>query len=516
MLVTTALLLTIAMGMLGAGVDYGYLVIERSKLQNALDAASLAAAHTLISTSGGGVAAQNAASATATSYMSNMGYSSPGASVNSTFAASPGQSTVDTITVTASVTRNMFFWRAIGINSSTFASSATAVAAGSMVDVMLSLDLTASMKLSGTSDLTALQTAAKDFINQMNPDPASPYGAKVGIARFAGVLCNWKRGTTSNNFGGNGDTWINTGSGTNEYSANCRDDKSVLQTLSFGKSTLVKIANNSGGGTCPATAAYSSVPYPAGSTAVSPWGCPLNSVDYTAIQVTGTPIPGSSISGWKYGSSSASGYTPDYSGTKLPNAVSVLRGPTGAELSDTTCSSPCDPWWAWRTAQGGRNDTTGAAEGYARKVMVMMTDGFDEIYPNEPDPGNPMGDPDNWDTQVVSMANSLKLGPDGVAGTQDDVEIYVVGFFCTPYSTSSSAPNKWCKSRLADTTPPHPCPSTSSWPSGTATAIDTLLKNISSSTSGTCDHYFPIKKTESLPQLFRVIAGSITRGRLSS
>jgi hypothetical protein len=44
--------------------------------------------------------------------------------------------------------------------------------------------------------------------------------------------------------------------------------------------------------------------------------------------------------------------------------------------------------------------------------------------------------------------------------------------------------------------------------------VDELLNNIASSTAGTCDHYFPIGKTESLPQLFRIMAGSIARGRL--
>ena len=50
---------------------------------------------------------------------------------------------------------------------------------------------------------------------------------------------------------------------------------------------------------------------------------------------------------------------------------------------------------------------------------------------------------------------------------------------------------------------------------GTASAIDTLLRNVSSSSPGTCDHYFPIKKTEDLPQLFRTLASTIARGRLT-
>ena len=52
----------------------------------------------------------------------------------------------------------------------------------------------------------------------------------------------------------------------------------------------------------------------------------------------------------------------------------------------------------------------------------MITDGNDELWPDE---GMPTGlgiSTSNWDTQVQTAANTLKLGPDGVAGTPDDVE----------------------------------------------------------------------------------------------
>src|SRR5690348_13064729 len=51
-IVYTALLMTVLMGLAGAGVDYGLIVIESAKLQNALDAASLAGARKLITSSG--------------------------------------------------------------------------------------------------------------------------------------------------------------------------------------------------------------------------------------------------------------------------------------------------------------------------------------------------------------------------------------------------------------------------------------------------------------------------------
>ena len=157
---------------------------------------------------------------------------------------------------------------------------------------------------------------------------------------------------------------------------------------------------------------------------------------------------------------------------------------------------------AWDTANGGRNSAVSGNN--ARKVLVLMTDGFNELWPSV---GNPVGSASAWDSQFVNMANTLKLGPDGVAGTADDVEIYTIGFFCSPQGSQ-----RWCASGMADATP-HPCPG-GAMP-GTATAIDVLLRDASSSAPGTCDHYFPIKKTEDLPTLFRTLAGTIARGRLT-
>ncbi len=51
----------------------------------------------------------------------------------------------------------------------------------------------------------------------------------------------------------------------------------------------------------------------------------------------------------------------------------------------------------------------------------------------------------------------------------------------------------------------------------TPSNIDILLYNISSSTPGTCDHYYPLGKSEGLlPQLFQALAGRISRGQLTS
>lgn len=508
-LIQVALMFTILMGIVGAGVDYGALVVENTRIQAAIDAASLAGARSLVSGNNPGTAA---ADATITSYLANYGYQSDArTTITKAYSASLPGGLVDTATVTVTRQQGMFFWRAIGINQVTISKSATASANGAMVDVMLSLDTTGSMEMSGTNDLAQLRQAVADFVNQMNPSSTDPFGPKVGMARFAGVGCSWARGSGNdtgngrtgtnawipdvNNQRGDGDVYMDlnnaSGSGTaswSEYVTPCYDDLQVLSNLTYNKASLLQLAQGPSSG-CPA------LPFtnPGMSSSSAAYACPLTTFDFIAPQVYGTPT---TIQGLQYGNSTqSSGPQPILTGTRLANAITVVKNSgTG--------------YYAWDTANGGRNDAfTG---NYARKVLVMITDGFNETYPTL---GIPYSNA-TWDSDVVNAANALKRGADNTLGTPDDVEIYVVGFFCTPYSTSTSVPQKWCASTMADTTPPHPCPN-NVWNAGAASAIDTLLRNVSSSNTGTCDHYFPIKKTESLPQLFRTLAGSVARGKLS-
>ena len=89
--------------------------------------------------------------------------------------------------ITGTVVKPTSFWKVIGITSTTLTQSATAVASGGMVDVMLSLDLSKSMDMGG-SDLTNLQAAVIAFINQMQITSGDRRGTQLGIARFAGAM----------------------------------------------------------------------------------------------------------------------------------------------------------------------------------------------------------------------------------------------------------------------------------------------------------------------------------------
>lgn len=526
-----AVLLTSLMGLAGAGVDYGLIVIESSRLQNGLDAASLAGARELVTSNASTQALRNSAADTkAIEFLTLHNYTvgslgtevtetsggvtatcRTGSTTSATFkfcrSASDGGSFNDTMKVTGTIVKPTSFWKAIGINSTTLNQSSTAVSSGGMVDVMLSLDLSLSMEYSGGDDLPDLRDAVGQFLDQMQLSLTNTRGSQVGIARWAGLKCGWYRS--------DGDRYVDLDRGPNgldgtpsEAYSPCTEDKTVLSRLTMDEAKLLKIAKNDPtAGACPAGPDVANI---------SGFACSLKSWRYGPNQYTrvaGTPIPvptPQTATNFQTGNSGTeSGMAADlYSatGTRIPNAITAVNDPVSG-------------YYAWGNSYGGRNGQDDV--GYARKVLVIMTDGFNQAPPTGIPSGYANGLPSAWNTEMKTLATALKRGPDNTPGTVDDVEIYVVAFMCTPYSSSSSELN-WCRSQAAgiiDANGKHPCPNGVKPTSNSImSTLDNDLNDVSSSATGTCTHYFPISKTivpkESLPQLFRVIAGSIARGRL--
>jgi hypothetical protein len=448
---------------------------------------------------------------TARAYLSANGY--PTAMPNTIFAVTfptstpviPGgtSSTIkESIHLKVTQQHKTFFWPLVGIPSVNLQGSGGAHAARAMTDIMLSIDTTGSMYLNGKdaspsrNDFLALRNAVQGFINQVNPSTSDIRGPRIGIARFAGVKCAWQRSGT----GADGDAFIDVRSSgnPNEYDTACSDDMEVLVRLTNNDADLTQVATAPVG---------SGVACPTASLGA----CPLRHVAYTAPQIAGTPTAIQGVDNGSYQTNNSTCFlptsnaytafvsvacTPTYTGTKLPNGINIMNNVPPPPGKTST--------YAWHTDNGGRNDTLN--EGNARKVLVMMTDGFNEGWPST----GPQQNPGQWDLDLVSQAATLKNGPDTIAGTADDVEIYTIGFFCVPSSSS-------CKSDLADSPTPHPCPSLSTVNYSTlgGSPIDDLLRNASSSTGNSCDHYFPLGKTESLPALFQQLAGSISRGQLT-
>jgi hypothetical protein len=138
-----------------------------------------------------------------------------------------------------------------------------------------------------------------------------------------------------------------------------------------------------------------------------------------------------------------------------------------------------------------------------------------------PEPGIAQPLVNTYNNNFQTLANNLKATqPDGSPA----VEIYVVGFFCTSgsYNPGSYPPYNFCQSRVAYQSLPRSCPGNSytmnPGAGATGSPTDDLLVQVSSSASGTCDHYFPISKTassDSLSVLFADMAGTISRGQLT-
>jgi Flp pilus assembly protein TadG len=186
------------------------------------------------------------------------------------------------------------------------------------------------------------------------------------------------------------------------------------------------------------------------------------------------------------------------SGTKLPNGIKAVDG---------TGTTP----YAWTSANGARNDIP-AGSGWAKKILIMMTDGEDN---DQYDSGSPSRASMNgqWDLDVVNAATVLQNGASAV-DPSDDVEIYVINFQCDATNTYPSG----CTSKLASTAiGAHLCPGTGAPNSlpGTTSNTDNVLIAVSSSKPTTCDHYFPLRKDEDLPSLFIQLAGTISRGALT-
>src|SRR5579884_140113 len=114
-LVIFALVQVVLLAMAGFAVDYGALLVEKTKLQNAVDAASLAGARALVDGTNPGTTAARTA---VTNYLSSMGFSAAsGATITTTFDATGG--TTDTVHVQVTKVAPTYFIKVIGINSVT-------------------------------------------------------------------------------------------------------------------------------------------------------------------------------------------------------------------------------------------------------------------------------------------------------------------------------------------------------------------------------------------------------------
>lgn len=486
-MVLFAVFLIVLLVLAGSAYDYASIVIDDAQLQNAADAALLAGSDSLTRNVGAGATpAEQTAVAVTKSYLQSNGLdiSATTTSINIVFPTStpvagvptPAHPVPDNMKLQVSRPHQTAFWPLVGVPRVSVAGGGQARAARGLIDVVVAIDTTLSEQLSAS--IPDLQSATDQFIEAMSPDSSDPRGPRIALVRFQGEKCS---------------TWPD--SHGNYRTSSCVDDVTVL--------------------TDPTTSRHST--YHGPSTGATILSGDRDSLEHTALSgvTAGTCMDDTYACGLKYVST-------DSDSTRLANPLNVvLQGNYSGQKNGQACSSyPCAAFGTnyLFTASGSRNDNTVGGAGYARKVLVLMTDGEDQVPTHTPSGTFTAND---WDDDATTSAATLRKGPDGQPGTQDDVEIYTINFQC---SAAHQYPSSTCQSELASRGKGnYKCGTgnTSLPPASDYSPSDWVLMQISSSKRDTggnlvnCDHYFPLLKSDSLPDLFKQLAGTISRGALT-
>lgn len=265
-LVISAFGMVVFIGLVGTCVDYGLLLIEKTRLQNALDAASLAGARALVSGASPGV---TSAETVARNYLALHGYQAGvlNTTISFTFPASPGGS-LNAVNIAMSRRMGTFFWRTLGIQEVTVAGSAAAQTGGSTHDVILSIDETSALSCCDPGDdMPQLRSAATAFVDQMQLSATDTRSSRIGIVQFQGQR---RRG------GGNcrsGDP--TSGNGSNV----CLRDAHALLDLTADRAVVLQVINGPASG-CPSLPSQPSSGFLSAGSATT-YGCPLDPIGGT-------------------------------------------------------------------------------------------------------------------------------------------------------------------------------------------------------------------------------------------
>src|SRR2546422_4656968 len=156
MFAMAAVLFTLILLVGGLSADYGTTYLAHSKFRNASDAAALAGANERQRNPAGGEAAVRTA---ALGYLALHDYV-PDAQTTITVTLVPGA--VETVRVETTRAQPTFFLRLIGISTVNFAATTEAQNGGGFLDVVLSLDITASM----APQMTDMRLAVRAFLDK--------------------------------------------------------------------------------------------------------------------------------------------------------------------------------------------------------------------------------------------------------------------------------------------------------------------------------------------------------------
>ncbi len=157
-------------GLLGAGVDFGYANLIRTNLRSALDATGLTLSKTAASQTAGQVQA-----AAEEYFRANFNHPDvPQPTIVATYSSTPSP----TVSLTGATSLNPFFMGVMGVGKVNISADTTIKWGNTKLRVALALDVTGSMASAGK--MTALKTAAKSFLTQMQA--AAPNNGDVYVS----------------------------------------------------------------------------------------------------------------------------------------------------------------------------------------------------------------------------------------------------------------------------------------------------------------------------------------------
>lgn len=168
----------------GATIDLGQAWVAKSRLQNAIDAAALAATNSYQMDPDRN---QAAATAKAMQFFQAATINVPGATATVAIDAAAGSVTIDAEAIVKTPFLTLVGFPSMTVNTRSEATASASIGTSSDVEIALMLDVTGSMGQasgSGGSKLEAMKASAKGLIDILIPNSGTPH-AKVALAPFS-------------------------------------------------------------------------------------------------------------------------------------------------------------------------------------------------------------------------------------------------------------------------------------------------------------------------------------------
>lgn len=411
-----ALTAIISTSMVGGAIDFARAYSAKSRLQEVVDSASLAAASAYVNDPNHDV---TAAVNIGKRFFSAGAVKIPGATMESTL-----DPTSQTVTMTAQASLNLPFLSIIGLGTISLNANSVVTATEGLtgggntndVEIAMMLDTTGSMGSSdgtGQTKIQALKTAATNLINILIPDQGQIH-ARIALAPFAPTV----KLTDDQVVAATGESLTKT---------------TCTQTTTTNQCVNTTCKNYRSNGTCKT--------WNQSCTQVTT--CTQNTTTYLsrcvsermgASQYTDEPAAAGRFVGSRFvsSSSSANNCTPNLTVVPLTQDKTQLKATINAFTANGTTAGSLGTAWAWYLLSPSwdavLNNGVAAGTGGAppqpygtaklKKIAILMTDG---TYNTE-----------NYTSYVEGGSDSVRISQNAVKlcqGMKDkDIEVYTVGF----------------------------------------------------------------------------------------